>query len=181
MAMPFSLFGWKRRAPREEQDSLEAVLGHSVEVITWTASANGFVFVVSDGLALRNISAKSWTVLPWERVLNIRINADSGHLHWSMLDGSEGSVEIDDPDVIMPSVQECVRTSILVSARRETPDGGEVLITARKAPFSDKPVSWHVHIIRDTDLNLPQIKEFVVARTRELGVEYGVPIDQIIE
>ncbi len=157
-----------KRPSKAQVLAINEFLGAKTRILAWGDGEKTAAFATQQGLI---VDDRQLFLLPWERILRGGWRPEEQELWWELVDGTKGQVVLDEPETLLGVFRECVQASILVELRMTAPGGQEVVISARRS-LAGADIYWHVWPIGNTDLNSPEVKEFVIAKTNQLRMEY---------
>lgn len=157
--------GRKNALPTE----LATVVGDRPEVLATANSPQGQVFALRDVLAVPGSSA--WQLIGWHLIVEGGFRPDSKQLWWRLIDGDEGSIQLDSPNALPEVFRERVTASIVMQQRVQTPSGHEAVISARRNLGSDE-MTWNVSAVGATDLSDAETRQYLAELTQDLRRDF---------
>lgn len=161
-----------RRPDRALVADLTEHLGRTPRVLAWGSGPGGEALGLEDALAVHRDG--HWEVIGWHLVLHGGWRPIGEELWWVLLDDQTGSIRLSEPGQLLDLFRERVSSTIAVQQQVETPNNGRAVISARRALGGQHDLRWHVLATGGTDLDDPQVREFLLEQTRQLQADYDL-------
>ena len=161
-----------RKLTREETAALASATGvPHPRVLAISRGPESIVILMPDRLVVRR--PNGWEMVAWEDIQRGGFNGDSSVLSWELTDRTRSQVVIDDPVTVPRAFDELIRSSILVARRvRLTDDLGSVVITGRRSPTGQGPISWQTEAVGRCNLADPRVQSQVLDLVAEARAEF---------
>ncbi|CAI9411139.1 hypothetical protein AESSP_02588 [Aestuariimicrobium sp. T2.26MG-19.2B] len=166
------VFGRKTLPPAVSRDLESRVPG--ARALAWAAGPDDSWAVALDS-ALAIGRRGQWEVHGWHLLQAGGWNRDSSSLRWTTNTDERGSIVLDDPGRVPEVFNERVMASIVVQQNFDAPGGGRVMVAGRRAlGAAGGATVWQAVSQGRADLDDPQVRAFVLARTTELQEQYDL-------
>lgn len=135
------------------------------------------VAACTECLALRRMhdGALEWEFIGWHLIARGGWNGERQALRWTLVDGEEHDVHLDDPGQVPEVFRDRVQASIVVEHVVPAPGGGHVAVAGRRElGVEDAPVVWQVTTSGAARLTDPAVAEFARATAIDVQAQYEV-------
>ncbi|MGI5951831.1 MAG: hypothetical protein ACOX61_08310 [Brooklawnia sp.] len=154
-----------------EADELRRIMGVRFRPLAQVRGPQALVVLLHDRMAVRQPAG--WQLVAWTDIQRGGWDDDRRRLHWELTDGTQGHAELDEPGQLPHAFAERVRASIVVT-RHVRLDGelGSVILSGRRTPGTNGPISWQVETAGRTDLGDQRVADQVVELVAALRAEF---------